>query len=290
MDEAVNDTVLADDTTTESAPVETKESEVTSSDLEQGYDDVADEVEKETDVVEPDEDDLPEVKADKEEPEEADKEETKDTESQDEKPLAPKSENRFQKLANENRELKERLDALSAREAQVASEQELLNEVNPETGDYYTIAEAERAARIQANEQTQSQLAQQRYDLEVQQNQITITNEANQALSEFPELDSTSDKYDAEIAQEYDAALQQALILDEKTGMPIGAYMSPYQLAKSIAGPAKRAAAKAQAIGQANAQKATEKMLARVDSSDNATGAKPKEKVDPLFEGYDSYN
>lgn len=196
----------------------------------------------------------------------------------EDKPLAPKSENRFQKLANENRELKERLDALSAKEAQVASEQELLGEVNPETGDYYTISEAERAARIQANEQIQSQLAQQRYDLEVQQNQITIANEANQALSEFPELDSSSDKYDAEIAQEYDAALRQALILDENTGQPIGAYMSPYQLAKSIAGPAQRAAAKAEAIGQANAQKATEKMLANVDNGGNGTPVKPSNK------------
>lgn len=277
-DAAVNEEVVADATAAESATVETEKSEEVE-EITDGYDNDVEQKDASTEEESADES--------------TDEAAAEDTEESaqgepDEKPLAPKSQNRFQQLANENRQLREQLANLDAKQAQVATEQELLNEINPETGDYYTIAEAERAARLQANETVQQQLARERSALEVQQNQHVLTTEANQALQEFPELDSDSDQFDAELAAEYDAALGQAIILNEQ-GIPIGAHMSPYQLAKSIVGPAKRAAAKAEIIGQANAQKATERMLASADSRSSASGHTPKGKVDPILEGFDSY-
>lgn len=291
-DEAVKDEVVADTTTEESAPTETTTDEAEDS-FTRGLNDDDDSAEPMDDIG-----DAPDTEGDSEESEEA--EETEETESKDEeselsetqdddgeKPLAPKSQERFQKLANENREMRERLAAIESQKTQVATEQELLGQVNPETGNYYTVAEAERIARTKANEQTQANLEKQGYEVQIQQNQQTLANEANQALTEFPELDRQSDKYDEDTAREYDAALSQSLILD-KQGNPIGSYLSPYQLAKSIAGPARRAAEKAKTLGQAEAQKATQKMLANADTPSRTSGAVDKPKEDPFLAGFNT--
>jgi hypothetical protein len=287
-DTAVNDEVFTDDTAPESAPEETTESvEVDAFTQGMNSDIDPDDMPTEESDEEPEE-------SEDENPEESEEPEAVETEEprQDNDPvqsewekLNGKSQERFRQKVNEANELRQQLEAIKAKESQVATEQELLNEVNPETGDYYTIAEAERAARLQYNETAQQQYAQERYQLEVQQNQQKIQSEAQQALGEFPELDSQSDKFDAEIAAEYEQALSQALILDQQ-GVPIGAYMSPYQLAKSIAGPAKRAAEKAKALGQAEAQKATSRMLASADSAPSASSAKPKGQTDPFMSGF----
>lgn len=278
---AVNTEVVADATTTESAPVEEQKSEeVERSTATDSGEYSQSDIETDSQPEEPESEEKPQEETQEEskeepEPEQAEETDVKDDEtkahddSREEKPLAPKSVNRFQQLANENRELRGQLTELQAKQAQVATEQELLGKVNPETGEHYTLAEAERVARYQANEQTQQSLAQQQYQLEVQQNRQKITTEAQQALQEFPELDSTSDKYDAEIAAEFDTALSQALILDQQ-GAPIGAYLSPYQLAKSIAGPVRKATERAKALGQAEAQKAQSKMLASADPSSSS--------------------
>lgn len=267
-DDAVNTEVEAGTTATESAPEEAQPEVVEKFDNGEYSQADLDAEETEEETKEESEEESEESK-ESEEPEEETQEPEARDDTEEEKPLAPKSVNRFQQLANENRELRERLNTLTAKEAQVATEQELLNQVNPDTGDYYTIAEAERAARLQYNESAQQQYAQERYQLEVQQNQQKISSEAQQALSEFPELDETSDKYDAEVAAEYDAALAQALILDQQ-GTPIGSYLSPYQLAKSIAGPARKAYERAKTLGQAEAQKATSRMLASADPSSSS--------------------
>lgn len=255
---AVNEQVVADTTATESAPVE-NQSEVVEESVDTGEYTEADVTEEQ----EEQETETPAESNDAEEPEAQD-------DNRGEEQLAPKSVNRFQKLANENRELREQLAQLEARKAQVATEQELLNQINPETGDYYTIAEAERAARMQANERQQEYLQVEEYNLQVQQNQQQLSNEANKSIADFPELDSSSDKFDEAVALEYEAALSQALILDQQ-GMPIGAHMSPYQLAKSIVTPARAAAERAKALGQAEAQKATAKMLASSDPSSSSS-------------------
>lgn len=247
---AVNEQVVADTTTTESAPVE-ETTEV---------------VEETVDTGEFTEADVTEEQEEQETETQAESTEAQAQEDNRDEELAPKSVNRFQKLANENRELRERLAQLDARKAQVATEQELLNQINPDTGDYYTIADAERAARMQANERQQERLQVEEYNLQVQQNRHQLSTEAEKSLADFPELDETSDKFDEATAREFEAALSQALILDQQ-GNPIGAYMSPYQLARSIVSPARAAAQRAETLGQAKAQKATAKMLASSDPS-----------------------
>lgn len=224
-----------------------------------------------------------------------------DTQPQGEKPeepseekLAPKSENRFQKLANENKELKAQLDRLKLQETQLASEQELLNEVNPETGDYYTPQEIERLAFAQSREQQAQKVAQERYELEVQQNQELIANESTKALEDFPIFNDKSPDFNPGLSAQLNQLIDQTLIRDPNTpeigpdGQPtgkgriIGANLSPYQLAKTIADATTANSAKI----QAEAQKATEKMLANADVPSGASNA-TKTKVDPDLAAFD---
>lgn len=177
--------------------------------------------------------------------------------------------------------LRDLQDARS-RETQIANETGLLNEVNPETGEYYTPQEANRLARAQALEQEQETAAQERYAAEVRQNQITLDTEANQALKEFPMFDSNSAEYKPEIAKQAALLLDQNLIKDPDSGEIIGSNLSPYALLKTIAEAAKSTAVENQIKGQ----KATEKMLAETDSPGGASHATPK-KADPMVDAFD---
>lgn len=273
---AVNDSAVQDTAAADSAPVEEKQLEVVSEGPALEPNDIREPVAEDTaeDVA----DDTAEPEA-VEEPQEP----------QDEQPLAPKSENRFQKLANENRELKAQL---AAREAQIAQEQELLNEINPETGDYYTPAEAERIARAEALQKQQQSLAQERTQLEVQQNVAQIATEAEQAAAvpmfrEFNEDGTKNPDYVPQLAADYDSLLADNLLFQAQDGnvytaatllangvdlqtqaQLVGSYNSPLKLATIVAN-----AYKASAVpNQLKGQKATEKMLS---AADNVSSAKP---------------
>lgn len=263
-DTAVKDDVVADTTVQTPAPEE-----------------------KKPEVVEDAETALEEVSIDafdEDETEDAPKEEVVETPVQpqgEEKPLAPKSENRFQQLANENREMREQLSRLKQQESQFATEQELLNEVNPDTGEYYTPQEVERIAFAQSREAQATQVAQERYNLEVQQNQTVIKTEAERALQEFPMFDESNKKeYNPTLAAQADVLLAQSLIFDN--GVLVGSNLSPYQLYKTIADSAQTNDSRR----QAEAQKATEKMLANADVADGNSQA-TNTKEDPLLAGFD---
>lgn len=244
---AVNETVEQAPTTTESAPVETKELEVVTEGPAVNPKDVQ-EVE-ESEVEEP-----------------AKPTETKVTDKQEPEELAPKSANRFQQLANQNRELRQQLEQLQARQAQVANEQNLLDQVNPETGDYYTPQEVERIARFEANKAENERLSQQQQQLQVQMNQQTLATEADQALRDFAMFDADNkDAYKQELASLADDLLGDALFMDDQQNV-LGSKVSPHKLYKTVA------TAYEQGVrdGQLKGQKATQQMLSQVDSPSSA--------------------
>jgi hypothetical protein len=266
-DNAVKDEVVTDTTIAEPATVENQ-----TSDVEDEFDGLGDV--SLTDIPTAAETDSP-----SEEVTPPEKVEETPAPQSEEKPLAPKSENRFQKLANENRELKEQIDRLKTQEDQLATEQGLLNEVNPETGEYYTTQEIERIAFQQSRETQAQQVAQQRYELEVQQNQQTIAQEASQAVKDFPIFDEKSPEYKPELAQLADQRLQKNLIFDEN-GVLIGAHDSPYAILQTINDALKAGATS----GQAEAQAATQKMLANADTTSDAPSKGTGDELDDLFD------
>lgn len=314
-DEAVE--TAAEPAVTDSAPV-VEEAQADDKDVMEMSLDELDTSESDTDGEEESKEEAPA----EETPQEEAKEESEAPQNGD-KPLAPKSENRFQKLANKNREyeqnlnnpqyLQERLAQLNSRETQVATEQELMNQVNPETGEYYTPADAERIARYQVNEQTQQTLAQERYQLEVQQNQQALGNEATEVMQEFKwaaEFVPGTERFDPSTGQvtgeknpEYKpvlaeraaALLESSLIrdpntpeVDPYTGQPtgrgaiVGSQLSPKQIYQTINESLSFGATQ----GELQGQKATQAMLANADVSASASQAK-KSKVDPDLEAFD---
>jgi chromosome segregation ATPase len=260
QDEAVNTEVVAQETTvTESAPVETNTPEV----ADQMLDILTSDDEP---VVETEE--KPEPKEEEIEPpkqsEETQETDTKEQPLSEDKPLSPKAENRFQKLANENKELKAQIEKINAQVYAPQTTEELIDEgLTPEL------------AEVRALKQ---QLEVSDYNNKVYEAQVSLSNEAEQVLTEFPMFNPDSPEYDEDIASAAVQSLQSALITDPNTGQIIGSHLTPYQIYKPIADAYK----KSSLAGQIKGQKATEQMLAAVDATPSATPKPPKK--DPLLE------
>jgi hypothetical protein len=287
--EVVNEPVVPLDTTsTDSTPVETTSPEVAEPDLfEQGFDeDLPPENPRETEKkqVESKTDEIEEDTAEPVDP------------LEEEKPRG-KAEERIEQLNTDIEEAKQQLgidpnvqirDLVAARNAiraqvekanadayQVQTDQDLLGQINPETGDYYNPLEAKVAAMQQSQEISA-------YNNQVAEAQLTLSSEAVRAVTEFPMFDEKSPQYNATIAKQADAILQSNLVYDQNTGQIIGSHTSPYQLYKTIADTARVSAENAQIQGQ----RATETMLKNADETANAPVKVLKK--DEFMQGFDT--
>ncbi len=229
--------------------------------------------------------DVPTKEADKEDVPEKDKGEV-DKPADEDKPKDetpnPKSENRFQTLANENRELRRQNEQLIAQTYQPATEAELTSEINPETGENYNRLEAKFEAYRQQQEL-------EKYGSQVSEAQSILGNEAYSVMSEFPAFNPENEQFDEELATEASQLLEANLIRDPNVaevddkgqptgkGIIIGSNVSPYQLYKTLA----RASGISGTKGQLKGQQDTEKMLANADTA--GSSAPPKKAEDPLM-------
>lgn len=201
------------------------------------------------------------------------KEEISELESQVEsKPedKSQKSENmEIRDLVARRNELKRRVEQTNSQVYRPATEDELLDQINPETGTYYSRLEAKLAAMEQ-----QQQI--ERYTNEVAEAQLTLSSEAQRALDEFPMFDEQSPEYNKEVAGMVDNILGNSLVFDQQTGQVIGSHISPYQLYKTVAQSMQTGAV----AGELKAQKATQQMLATADSTGSSQqGETPFEKL-----------
>ena len=263
---AVNETEVVDTSTTDSAPVETAE-EPTKVDQSES---TVEQPEDFDDGEYASSDDLPKDK-EPEAPEEKSDEEDDDKSEEQEKPQS-KGEQRKEQLNTEIRDLvaqrnhlKQQVEQLNTQAYQVPSEQDLQDQINPDTGEYYTALEA-KLTRMEQQQQLRD------YTERVTEAQLAISAEAQRALKDFPMFDSSSPNYDPEIAQEADAILQQNLVVDPNTGQIVGSRISPYQLYKSYDVATKTSQRKAQIQGQ----KSVEKMIS---ASAPTTGGRGTERT-----------
>jgi hypothetical protein len=223
--------------------------------------------------------------------------------------VSAKAQDRYRSLANERNDYRQRAEQLQQQIAelqgqseQYGQEQDLMNEVNPETGDYYTPAEIDQiswqANREHQNESRQQQMA----NLQIQQNRNNAAEDSERTLKDFPMFDESSGQFNEKLAGEYNELLgdhlfymthdgQQASAndllannIDPSTQMFIGSNASPYKLAKTIAG----ATHANDARNRAAAQRNTERMLANADTGGAASQSQPRGKSDPFEEGFDS--
>lgn len=167
-------------------------------------------------------------------------------------------------LVAKRNSLRQRVEQTNGEAYRLATEQQLLDQVNPETGEYYSPLEA----KVTLMEQRQQLEA---YNSQIAEAQLTISTEAEKALRDFPMFDSTSDKYNPEIAQQVDQILGKSLEFDPRTGQVINSRVSPYQLYKSF----HDTYMASEARGRVQGQKATEQMLSQAD---NAGGAPQADK------------
>lgn len=193
-----------------------------------------------------------------------------ETEAPDDKPeeeLAPKSVNRFQQLANENKALKEQLERVEARKAQVAQEQQLLDEINPETGDYFTPQEVERIAYFNSRKAEQERLNTEQSVLQVRLTQEQLANEAQQALSSYAMFDEAKkDAYKPAVTQLADSLLQDSLYMDGESQAVVGSKISPLKIYETVA----KVYEQGMRDGQLKGQQSASKMFSQTDTPSSA--------------------
>lgn len=177
-------------------------------------------------------------------------------------------------LVAERNRIRDEVEQANQEAYRVPTVEEAVEQINPETGDYYTRLEAEVAVMKQ-----QQQL--QRYNEQVAESRLTLRSEADRALREFPVFDENSPEYDEVLARQADELLTPNLIFDQNTNQLIGSRLSPYKVYKTL----HDTRAQASSRSQAKAQKATEKMLASADPSSGA-----HHKPAPRDEGIDAFD
>ena len=175
-------------------------------------------------------------------------------------------------LVSQRNAIRQEVEKLNA-VYQPAAEKDLLEQVNPETGEYFTPIEA-KVTSMQQRQQIDS------YNNEVSEARLTLSSEAMRAIQDFPMFDENNkEEYNPAIAKQIDEILGANLIFDKNTNQVIGSRTSPYQLYKSYADVFNAAASK----GQAKAQRATEKMLANVDKSSDTPSKGSSDPLEDLF-------
>lgn len=287
---AVNDQVADQSTTTaDSASAETQSfDEDELSKLESSFDD-GDGFDGTEDSNDSDSSDSTEgEEADESDPE-VDK--PKEAEAPDKEKPQSKAEKRKEQLEGEIEGLKEKAgidpnveirDLVAARNAiresvreaneqvyAAPNEQQLLDEVNPDTGEYYTALEAKVAAMEANNRQRE-------YNEQVADAQMQLASDARRALSEFPMFNAQSPEYNKELADRAEAIIESGLVIDQNTKMIVGSHISPYAIYKTIADAARVYATQ----GKIEGQKATEQMLASADTPSGAHQVEPKRDAD----------
>jgi len=270
----VNEPVVPQDTTpADSTPVETNSPEVADdTSFDKGFDEefgitpeVTEEPVEEA-PIEPSTDDEPPVEQPK--PEDQDK------------PLS-KAEERKQQLNDEIRNLVAERNKIRSEVEKVNSQvynpqtaDQLLGQINPDTGEYFTPTEARLAALEQSREVEQ-------YNSRVAEEQLTIRTEAQNALKDYPMFDQNNAEYNADIAKGVDELLGRSLEFDQNTGQVVGSKVSPYTLYQLVGD----AFNQGKSSGQIAGQKATEKMIAAADTPSSAPVKEPKE--DSFLKGFD---
>lgn len=251
----VNEQVVADTTPAVSTPAETVSSEVV--DEFDGLGDVS--LSDPQPIVAPATDSTAEETSPKDAPVVAD-ETNVETQPQS------AAEDRKQQLNTEIRDLVSQRNAIraeverqNAEAYQPATDEELLGQINPETGQYFNPLEAKVAAMQQRQEYDQ-------YNTQVAEAQLTLSSQAQRAVSDFPMFDENSKDYNKDIAAQADQILASNLIKDPNTGQIIGSHANTYQIYQTIANAYQMAGVRA----QASAQKATETMLANADTTSNS--------------------
>lgn len=150
---------------------------------------------------------------------------------------------------------------------------QLLETVNPDTGDYFTPVEA-KLALMERSQQIKQ------YNEQVADAQVQIEADADRVLKEMSMFDERSEDYNKELAEYADNAVKQGLQYDQ-AGNLVGSAVPIYQFYKSIASAYEAGSTK----GAVNGRKAVQQMRNRVDPGSRA--AQTENKEDEFLKAFD---
>lgn len=187
--------------------------------------------------------------------------ESEETEAGDGEELKPKSQNRFQKLANENRDLKERIAQLE--QLAVPTEQDYLEGGYEPTEAKLNALEAKIAQRDQIEKVTSLNHA--------------IDNDMARIIHDFPQLDPKNEQFNKELAidlfTQYDRD-SGAQYTDD--GITLNTNQLPYQYIRDKM----RLIEKARAEARVKAQKNVESMVSAAETTSSKAPVITKEAKD----------
>lgn len=248
-------------------------------------------------------DDVPAEKTDEEpeqpkgEPEPAEEPATEEQpEEKTEEPQSKNAETRKQQLNNEIRDkvaernaLRREIAELNRQKYQMKSVSDLptveamMEQINPETGDYYTRTEA-KLARIEAERELESKQKQMdEFTENVVDNRMRLKDEADRVIRDFPMFDETSPSYDKDLAEKAER-VAEGLIIKDESGEVIGSRGSIYDVYALVAS----ATESAKRDGEIAGRKAAEKMMNAVDipSANSPVASDDDDENNPFLRGF----
>ena len=221
--------------------------------------------------------------------------EVEPSKTQTEEPSPKNAETRKQQLNNEIRDkvaernaLRREIAELNRQKYQMKNPADLptvealTEQINPETGDYYTRTEA-KLARIEAEcelEREQRQIDE--YTDSIVDNRLRLRDEADQALKDFPMFDENSPLYNEKLAKQADE-IAEGLIIKDNTGEIIGSNGSIYGVYAAIANAAKSA----ETTGKIAGRKAAVNMMDSADIVGSSSSSAVDDGDDPFLKGFE---
>lgn len=294
MDEestAVNQAEVVDTSTTESAAVANNES----TDLFDAMDDElgleSDKSEEEEAIIddsgeetegsdEQSDSEKPETAAEEKEPTAADRrKEQLNTEIRD----MVAERNRIAQELEQARQLASQLQATQQEESQPQTVEDYLDQVNPDTGEYFTPQEAKLALMDRQLERLQVERQQERHVAEVRQKQSQLLSEAQRVVTDFPQFNPESPQYNEALAKRLDRILEGNLIFDPVTNQPVGSHTPIYEIYKTYSDSIQSGSL----TGAEQQRKATAKMLKNADVV-GGSGDFKADKKSAFEEGFES--
>lgn len=216
-------------------------------------------------------------------------------EAKPEETSSKNAETRKQQLNNEIRDkvaernaLRREIAELNKQKYQMKNESDLptvdalMEQINPETGDYYTRTEA-KLARIEAERELERETKKlDEYTDSIVDNRLRLRDEADKVLKDFPMFDESSPSYDKDLAEKAEQVAEKLLIKD-KSGEVIGSSGSIYDVYALVAAAVESAGKSGEIAGK----KAAEKMMVSAD----VLGASSAESVsddddNPFLKGF----
>lgn len=165
--------------------------------------------------------------------------------------------------------------------SQAKTEDELVNTINPATGDYYTRAEAQAEITKNRLDQLERERQSEIFANQIADSRFAMEQEATKVVHDFPMFDPQSDQYDKELAPEAAKIISGAIETDPQTGMQISCKISIYDFYSLLA----KATESAKKQGEITGREAAQKMMGSVDTvGNNRSGKGSNDDMDEFWD------